>query len=118
MSEISVRFKGYWEQLKDFTVEKTAQIKEVPRNVWLKNSPTILFLITFISYLIFASKGSSITWAIVFLVGLAYSIFLLHYWKKDREFNVYLTLAVLMISLPFASFEVFTYLLTKIFNIA
>ncbi len=67
-------------------------------------------------YLMFASKGHSLIWGIVFILGLAYSIFLIHYWKKDRDFNIHLSIVLLLMSLPLASFEVFSYLFSILFK--
>ncbi|SEQ81124.1 hypothetical protein [Piscibacillus halophilus] len=116
MSDLSVKFKGFWEQVKDYTLEKAEAVKQTPRDVWVKNSPAIIYLISFLFYFFLVSKGSSLIWGTFFLTGLAYSIFVLHYWKKDHDFNMYLSLVVLLISLPLASFEILSFLFSSLYS--
>ncbi|RPF53362.1 hypothetical protein [Aquisalibacillus elongatus] len=116
MSDFSVKMKGYVEQTRDYTLDKIETLKSAPSSYWLKNSPAIIIIMITIVYLIFVPKGESLGWGIFFLIGLAYAAFALNYWKKDSEFSLYWSLAVLFISLPFAGYEWLTYLLTTLYD--
>ncbi|TFB22809.1 hypothetical protein E3U55_06115 [Filobacillus milosensis] len=116
MSELTIKFKGYFEQAKDYMMEKYEELKHVEKDVWMKNAPSIGFLMIYLGYFLFAAKGGSLFWALIFMAGFGYAIFALLYWRKDRDYNLYLSLALLIISFPLLGYEFFSYLLSTVYD--
>lgn len=114
MNDFSIKVKGYFKQIKDFIIECLTQLKHVSKEVWLKNTPVFAMLLIYLIYFIFSAKVGALGWTVVFLIGFGYAIFALNYWKKDREFNIYLSLILLVFSLALAGYEGFQILLERI----
>ncbi|GEL78225.1 hypothetical protein [Tenuibacillus multivorans] len=116
MSDFTVRIKDYVEQARDYTVDRFEALKNVSKDVWLKNSPALGLLFIYLLYLMFSAKEGSIAWTIIFLIGFGYAIFAIKYWKKDQEFNLNLSLVLLLFSFAFAGFEGFSFLISSLYE--
>jgi len=99
------KMRSMFQQIKQFDVQKTlAKLKDIPKEVYYKNAPAFIILLFSLIYLFILSKSPSYFWALFFLASFIFAIFITAYWKKDKQFNLYLSLTLLWVTFTLSGY--------------
>ncbi|WP_188208150.1 hypothetical protein [Alkalibacillus aidingensis] len=89
-------------------------MNQIPFHVG-KNIAGVIFLFIFLLFIVFFSTNWF--WVIIFLGGLAYSIYALDQWQKgDKDFNIYILLSLFILSQAFFFFALFSIVLSNLLS--
>lgn len=104
-----------WHGLKDFNYKEFFhKAKNIPLIYLYKNLTTVILIIISIIYLLGINKSTSLSWTIFFLISFGYAIFVTAFWKKDRQFNIYLSLILLLLTFALFGFTLLNLTVKKI----
>ncbi|MGM8215427.1 hypothetical protein ACLIA0_07605 [Bacillaceae bacterium W0354] len=112
---VSDRAKNFWDKIKE--VDYKAQLlkmKDLPVEVYYKNIPSVIILLMSFIYMVGIEKTPSAGWIIFFMIAFFYAIFATYYWKKDQQFNLHLSLVLLIMTFSLVGYTTFIMIMEKV----
>lgn len=94
--------------------ETLAKLKDVPKEVYYKNAPAFIILMIGFIYLFILSKSPSFFWSIFFLISFIFAIFITAYWKRDKQFNLYLSITLLWLTFTLSGYTSLNLMVSKL----
>lgn len=102
-------------EIRKFDVkEMLAKLKDVPKEVYYKNAPAFIILMIGFIYLFILSKSPSFFWSIFFLISFIFAIFITAYWKRDKQFNLYLSITLLWLTFTLSGYTSLNLMVSKL----
>ncbi len=102
-------------EIRKFDVkEMLAKLKDVPKEVYYKNAPAFIILMIGFIYLFILSKSPSFFWSMFFLISFIFAIFITAYWKRDKQFNLYLSITLLWLTFTLSGYTSLNLMVSKL----
>jgi len=102
-------------EIKKIDVRETlAKLKDVPKEVYYKNAPAFIILMIGFIYLFILSKSPSFFWSMFFLISFIFAIFITAYWKRDKQFNLYLSITLLWLTFTLSGYTSLNLMVSKL----